>query len=174
MMTLALSPTRGGTVMRRPAARLIVLLAMLATAVVATAAPAAANTWTDVYIVTITAPRCVDAPNSALNAHMLAAPCADDANQLWTLTLSGGYYIIVNLGTGLCLANGGTLPGAPVEQNSCIGATWEQWTLTSNGSNRYSISNRGAALCMVPQNGLPNAPVVLATCSASPTWQLLS
>jgi hypothetical protein len=113
-------------------------------------------------------------PNTAGDAHLAAFTCADDSKQLWTITpLTGGYYKVVNAGSGLCMANGGTLVGAPVIQDTCVvGAIWWQWKLIGTG-NKFALQSRGAGLCMAPANGLPGAAVVLANCPSGANWQFL-
>jgi hypothetical protein len=161
--------------MNRLIARIAVLAAAVVVTLTATAVPAAATTWADVWIQSTVGPdRCVAAHNSTSGAAMTADTCADDAKQLWTATQSGLWYTIVNLGTGLCLSNGGTLPGALVVQNTCIaGATYQQWSLGGSG-NTFILRNRGANLCMaVPGPPVAGASIVLATCSPGQQWQLL-
>ena len=70
------------------------------------------------------------------------------AEQGWSFTASGSYYIIKNKQSGLALTPASNSAGAVIDQNTPTGATNQNWTVTSLGGGLYKIVNQASGLAL--------------------------
>ena len=70
------------------------------------------------------------------------------AEQGWSFTASGSYYIIKNKQSGLALQPASTSAGAVINEVTANGSTSQNWAVTALGGGLYKIINQASGLAL--------------------------